>query len=57
MEEWHIQQRGSLVARLLHYTIDHSREKEREEAESVGGRIQDGTILDTDSDSQTVVAV
>ena len=42
MEEWHIQRRGSLAARLLHYTIDHSREKLAETEE--GSEIQDRTI-------------
>lgn len=37
LQQWQIQHRGSLMARLLHHTIDHSREnkeKEREMKES-----------------------
>ena len=53
MEEWHIQRRGSLAARLLHYTIDHSREKLAETEEgSADYKIQDRTIAETDSVSQ-----
>ena len=53
MEEWHVQRRGSLMARLLHYTIDHSREKQAEAEEgSVDDKIQNRTIAETDSVSQ-----
>ena len=31
LHKWHIQHRGSLMARLLHHTIDHAREREMEE--------------------------
>ena len=63
IEEWHIQQRGSLVARLLHYTIDHSRQEQREDEEfSVEEEIQDSdkiqerTIAET-NDSVSLNAV
>ena len=45
IEEWHIQYRGSLMAQLLHYTIDHSKEEARneggEEMEDIGDKIDD----------------
>ena len=41
IEEWHIQQRGSLMAQLLHYTIDHSKEKERVTEECSREKIED----------------
>ena len=34
MQEWHVQHSGSLMARLLYHTIDHSRER--------GGREEEG---------------
>ena len=42
IEEWHIQYRGSLMAQLLHYTIDHSKEEARNEGgEDIGDKIDD----------------
>lgn len=58
MEEWHIQQRGSLMAQLLHYTIDHSKEKEKEEREEQAEeKIQERTITETDNISRNAVNV
>lgn len=61
LQEWHMQHRGSLMARLLHHTIDHSREtdsmeeeKSQEEGERQGER-QDEGALETDINNSLIV--
>ena len=52
VSQWHIQHRGSLMARLLHHTIDHARER-TSERESEG----EGETQDTDTESRTSLVV
>lgn len=56
MYEWHIQHRGSLMAQLLHRTIDHSRERERE-AEEEGEEGGGDKMSETENDSTSSLVV
>ena len=73
LHKWHIQHRGSLMARLLHHTIDHARDREMEErgGEKEGeegeegemedlegeGEREEETSIETESDSMIAVDV
>ena len=52
-----MQHRGSLMARLLHHTIDHSRETDsmEEEKSQEEGERQDEGALETDINNSLIV--
>ena len=39
LQQWQIQHHGSLMARLLHHTIDHSQENQEKEGEKEEGSL------------------
>ena len=59
LHKWHVQHRGSLMARLLHHTIDHTKEREAGETGESPEQMEEEEekIVDTDDSTSSIVIV